>query len=64
MSSTHVGNSKMARASGSTGIPFRLEVVVIPLASFDRVKDFSVGLGWRVDAEATLDNGELVAGSE
>lgn len=56
MSSTQVGNSKVAPASGSTGVRFRLEVVVIPIVSFDRAKDFYVGLGWRVDAKANLDN--------
>jgi hypothetical protein len=64
MSSTQVGNSKVAPASGSTGVPFRLEVVVIPIVSFDRAQDFYVGLGWRVDPEANVDNCDLVAASE
>ena len=57
MSSTQVGDAKAPATSGSTGVPFRLEVVVIPIADFDRAKDFYVGLGWRVDAEANVDNG-------
>lgn len=57
MSSTQVNNADEAVASDATGVPFRLEVVVIPIADFDRAKDFYVGLGWRVDAEASLDDG-------
>lgn len=57
MSSTQVSTADAAATSDVTGVPFRLEVVVIPIADFDRAKDFYVGLGWRVDAEANLDNG-------
>jgi catechol 2,3-dioxygenase-like lactoylglutathione lyase family enzyme len=46
------------QVSNDAAIPFRLEVVVIPVADFDRAKDFYAGrLGWRVDAEANLDTG-------
>ncbi len=54
-STTHVDRS--APASGTTTVPFRLEVVVIPVADFDRAKDFYVGLGWRVDAAADSGTG-------
>ena len=47
--STQVGNDD--------AVSFRLEVVVIPVADFDRAKDFYVGLGWRVDAELDAGNG-------
>jgi catechol 2,3-dioxygenase-like lactoylglutathione lyase family enzyme len=57
MSSAQVSNANAAAAPDVTGVPFRLEVVVIPVADFDRAKDFYVGLGWRVDAEANLDGG-------
>ena len=57
MSNTQVSNASAAVASDATGVPFRLEVVVIPVADFDRAKGFYVGLGWRVDAEANLDDG-------
>ena len=56
MSTTQVSNADAGR-SDVTGVPFRLEVVVIPIADFDRAKDFYVGLGWRIDAEANLDDG-------
>ena len=55
MSSAQVSNANAAAVPDVTGVPFRLEVVVIPVADFDRAKDFYVGLGWRVDAEANLD---------
>lgn len=47
--------------SASTTVPFRLEVIVIPVADFDRAKDFYVGLGWRFDGEVTLDGGYRLA---
>ncbi len=55
MSSTQVSNADAA--ADVTGVPFRLEVVVIPIADFDRAKDFYVRLGWRIDAESNLDDG-------
>ena len=38
-------------------VRFRLKVVVIPVADYDRSKSFYVGLGWRVDVDLDLDNG-------
>ena len=35
----------------------KLEVVVVPVADVDRAKDFYVGLGWRLDADVTGDDG-------
>jgi catechol 2,3-dioxygenase-like lactoylglutathione lyase family enzyme len=57
MSVTQVSTDSAAGASGAAAVPFRLEVVVIPVADFDRAKNFYVGLGWRLDAEAALDDG-------
>lgn len=57
MTSTQVRHESAAGASGVAAVPFRLEVVVIPVADFDRAKTFYTGLGWRVDAEANLDDG-------
>ena len=34
----------------------RLEVVVIPVSDVDRALDFYQGLGWRLDANATVDD--------
>jgi catechol 2,3-dioxygenase-like lactoylglutathione lyase family enzyme len=35
----------------------KLEVVVIPVADADRSKEFYTGLGWRLDADFSFDNG-------
>ncbi|HWF82319.1 MAG TPA: VOC family protein [Streptosporangiaceae bacterium] len=36
---------------------YRLEVVKVPVSDVDRAKDFYTGLGWRLDADLTLDDG-------
>ena len=36
---------------------FKLEVVVIPVADIDRAKSFYAGLGWRLDADFSFDDG-------
>ncbi|MFI7065135.1 VOC family protein [Kribbella sp. NPDC050124] len=51
MSYTQVSNETAAVVSNATAVAFRLEVVVIPVADFDRAKGFYVGLGWRVDVD-------------
>ena len=35
----------------------KLEVIVLPVADVDRAKDFYGGLGWRLDADFSFDNG-------
>jgi catechol 2,3-dioxygenase-like lactoylglutathione lyase family enzyme len=45
-------------ADGSAGL--KLEVVVIPVADPDRAKEFYAGLGWRLDADFSYDNGYRV----
>ena len=35
----------------------KLEVVVIPVSDADRAKEFYAGLGWRLDADFSFDNG-------
>ncbi|GID29372.1 VOC family protein [Paractinoplanes brasiliensis] len=35
----------------------KLEVVVVPVADVDRAKQFYTGLGWRLDADFTTDEG-------
>src|SRR4051794_8886705 len=55
MSSTQL--SEESAATAAPAVPFRLEVVVIPVADFDRAKNFYVGLGWRVDADVNADGG-------
>ena len=52
-----------ARSAHTTGdasiqtIDLKLEVVVIPVSDVDRVKEFYAGLGWRLDADFSFDNG-------
>jgi catechol 2,3-dioxygenase-like lactoylglutathione lyase family enzyme len=41
--------------AGSTDL--KLEVVVIPVSDVDRAKAFYGGLGWRLDADFSFDNG-------
>jgi catechol 2,3-dioxygenase-like lactoylglutathione lyase family enzyme len=50
MSSTQMSNDT-AEAPLATGVPLRLEVVVLPVSDVDRAKAFYVGLGWRLDAD-------------
>src|SRR5271169_1365090 len=38
-------------------VDMKLEVVVIPVTDVDRAKDFYAGLGWRLDADFSFDNG-------
>ena len=38
-------------------IDLKLEVVVVPVADADRSKEFYAGLGWRLDADFSFDNG-------
>jgi catechol 2,3-dioxygenase-like lactoylglutathione lyase family enzyme len=56
MSSTQT-NSEAARppSNNATSIALRLEVVVLPVADVDRAKSFYAGLGWRQDADLTVD---------
>jgi catechol 2,3-dioxygenase-like lactoylglutathione lyase family enzyme len=38
-------------------VDMKLEVVVIPVSDVDRAKEFYGGLGWRLDADFSFDNG-------
>lgn len=53
MSTTEVRVDTTTQSSHDTAVPFRLEVVVIPVDDYDRAKDFYVRLGWRVDADVS-----------
>ncbi|MER6592934.1 VOC family protein [Micromonospora purpureochromogenes] len=55
--STQASNDNATAASGDAAIPFRLEVVVIPVADPDRAKNFYLGLGWRLDSDFAGDDG-------
>ena len=43
--------------AGNGPVDLKLEVVVIPVADTDRSKAFYAGLGWRLDADFSFDNG-------
>jgi catechol 2,3-dioxygenase-like lactoylglutathione lyase family enzyme len=43
--------------SGTAPVDQKLEVVVIPVSDPDRSKAFYAGLGWRLDADFSFDNG-------
>ncbi len=43
--------------AGTVGVDLRFEAVVIPVADADRAKAFYSGLGWRLDADFSFDNG-------
>jgi catechol 2,3-dioxygenase-like lactoylglutathione lyase family enzyme len=42
---------------GDEAVDLKLEAVVIPVADADRSKAFYAGLGWRLDADFSFDNG-------
>jgi len=42
------------------GMPMRLEVAVLPVADVDRAKAFYTTLGWRLDADLTVQDGYRV----
>jgi catechol 2,3-dioxygenase-like lactoylglutathione lyase family enzyme len=45
------------RKTGDGSSDLKLEVVVVPVADADRAKTFYAGLGWRLDADFSYDNG-------
>jgi catechol 2,3-dioxygenase-like lactoylglutathione lyase family enzyme len=57
MSTTNGQNGQTGAATGNGGADLKLEVVVIPVADPDRSKAFYAGLGWRLDADFSFDNG-------
>jgi catechol 2,3-dioxygenase-like lactoylglutathione lyase family enzyme len=52
---TTTGNAAMG--SGVTAADLKFEAVVIPVADADRAKAFYAGLGWRLDADFSFDDG-------
>jgi catechol 2,3-dioxygenase-like lactoylglutathione lyase family enzyme len=57
MSTTDGGGRESGGTAGSDPVDLKLEVVVIPVADPDRSKAFYAGLGWRLDADFSFDNG-------
>ena len=49
--------SNEAGGAGAGGVDLKFEAVVIPVSDVDRSKDFYTGLGWRLDADFSFDNG-------
>jgi catechol 2,3-dioxygenase-like lactoylglutathione lyase family enzyme len=55
--STHGQSGGAGGEDGGGHLDLKLEVVVIPVADADRSKEFYAGLGWRLDADFSFDNG-------
>jgi catechol 2,3-dioxygenase-like lactoylglutathione lyase family enzyme len=55
MSSTQPRTGSATEASRAAPVPMRFEVAVLPVADVDRAKAFYAGLGWRLDADLTVD---------
>jgi catechol 2,3-dioxygenase-like lactoylglutathione lyase family enzyme len=57
MSTTDDQLGEAGRTTGSRNVDLKLEVVVVPVADADRSKAFYAGLGWRLDADFSFENG-------
>ena len=55
MSDTQVTTDVTAQTPPGAAVPLRFEAAVLPVADVDRAKAFYVGLGWRLDADITVD---------
>jgi catechol 2,3-dioxygenase-like lactoylglutathione lyase family enzyme len=55
MSSTQLSSDIATEGARAAAVPMRLEVAVLPVADVDRAKAFYRGLGWRLDADLTID---------
>ena len=60
MSSTQHGNDATNDSSQPATVALRLEVTALPVADVDRAKAFYQGLGWRLDADVTVEEGYRV----
>ena len=54
--SSAINNEPVSGASAAK-VDMRFEVIVIPVADVDRSKAFYTKLGWRLDADFSVDNG-------
>ncbi len=57
MSATEVPTSGAAADADTKNVDLKLEAIVIPVGDVDRAKAFYAGLGWRLDADFSFDNG-------
>jgi catechol 2,3-dioxygenase-like lactoylglutathione lyase family enzyme len=60
MSSVDVSSQSAAPSPPVNPGEMRLEVVVIPVSDVDRAKEFYEGLGWRLDANLSVEDGYRV----
>jgi catechol 2,3-dioxygenase-like lactoylglutathione lyase family enzyme len=57
MGTTGDRSSDVSGTASVKTVGLKLEVVVIPVSDVDRAKEFYGGLGWRLDADFSFDNG-------
>jgi catechol 2,3-dioxygenase-like lactoylglutathione lyase family enzyme len=57
MGTTGDGSTDAGGTASVKTVDLKLEVVVIPVSDLDRAKEFYGGLGWRLDADFSFDNG-------
>ena len=57
MSTVDGQDGETGGTANSAAVDLKLEAVVIPVADADRSKAFYAGLGWRLDADFSFDNG-------
>jgi catechol 2,3-dioxygenase-like lactoylglutathione lyase family enzyme len=57
MSGTEMTEQHDTTMRTAATVDLKLEVVVIPVSDVDRAKRFYEGLGWRLDADFSFDNG-------
>lgn len=55
MSSTQLSSGIATEGARAAAVPMRFEVAVLPVADVDRAQAFYQGLGWRLDADLTID---------
>jgi catechol 2,3-dioxygenase-like lactoylglutathione lyase family enzyme len=60
MSTTETRDDGAGGPARATDVDLKLEAVVIPVADVERAKQFYAGLGWRLDADFSFDNGVQV----
>lgn len=60
MSTTEVSSSRSGQGARAGAVAMKFEVAVIPVSDVDRAKEFYVRLGWRLDADVTVDERRLI----
>jgi catechol 2,3-dioxygenase-like lactoylglutathione lyase family enzyme len=60
MSSPQLASDAATKSSEPPAVALRFEVTVLPVADVDRAKAFYQGLGWRQDADVTVEEGYRV----